>query len=90
MEEAKNNFDKVTEIDQNDASAYFNKSKTLISPDDFEKIAKNYQIRHWSLTQVIWMQAINTGKVVFWWKSDDLRRHCHQSAEPKGELKSTV
>ena len=43
IEEAKNNFDKVTEIDQNFARAYFNKAKLLTSPDDFEDAKKNYE-----------------------------------------------
>ena len=43
IEEAKNNFDKVTEIDQNFAQAYFNKAKLLTNPDDFEDAKKNYE-----------------------------------------------
>ena len=57
VEEAKNNFDKVIEIDQNYAPAYFNKARLLISPDDFED-AKKIIKRHWTLTKIIWMQAI--------------------------------
>ena len=43
FEEAKNNFDKVTEIDQNYSSAYFQKAKLLNNADDFEEARKNYE-----------------------------------------------
>ena len=43
FEEAKNNFDKVAEIDQNFAPAYYNKAKLLTNADDFEDARKNYE-----------------------------------------------
>ena len=42
-EEAKNNFDKVTEINQNYAPAYFHKVRLLTNADDFEEARKNYE-----------------------------------------------
>ena len=43
IEESKNNFDKVAEIDQNYAPAYFHKARLLTHPDDFEEARKNYE-----------------------------------------------
>ena len=38
-----NNFDKVAEIDQNYAPAYFHKAKLLTNADDFDQAKKNYE-----------------------------------------------
>ena len=43
MEEAKNTFDKVIEIDQNYSKAYFHKARILTHPDDFEAAKSNYE-----------------------------------------------
>ena len=43
LEEAKNTFDKVIEIDQNYSKAYFHKARILTHPDDFEAAKSNYE-----------------------------------------------